>query len=119
VIVDPGCDSQTSCLGGQRTHRVDSVFDKVQEYLLELRSIQVHLGKVVLKFRHDRYIVYFEIVLQQSQCEQGNAVDACQRSPARRFFRQLANARNDCTRPMAFGLYVSQDVVNFLQLGRI
>ena len=36
---------------------------KVQEYLLEFHAIQLHLGKVALKFRSDGYFVDPKIVL--------------------------------------------------------
>ena len=66
VTVKARCEPHVSCVRGHGAHRVDGVFDEVQEHLLELRAIQMHLGKVVLKLRSDRYFVDLKIVLQQS-----------------------------------------------------
>ena len=46
VTVKARCEPHVSCVRSHRAHRVDGVFNEVQEHLLELRAIQVHLGKV-------------------------------------------------------------------------
>src|SRR5258705_7541901 len=47
VTVKTRREPHAACVRSHRAHRVDSVFKEVQEYLLELRAIQMHLGKVV------------------------------------------------------------------------
>jgi hypothetical protein len=66
VTVEPRCETQTSCFRCYGAHCIDSVFDEVQEHLLELRVIQMHFGKVVLKLGNDGHFVDLKIVLQQS-----------------------------------------------------
>ena len=66
VTVETRYEPQTSCFGGHGVHCVDSVFDEVQEHLLDLRTIQMHLGKISFKLCSDQYFVDLKIMLQQS-----------------------------------------------------
>ena len=67
VTVETRREPQTSRFRSYGAHSFDSVLDKIQEYLLELRAIQMHVGKVALKLCGDGYFVNLKIVLLQSQ----------------------------------------------------
>ena len=60
LTVETGLKAQPSCFRRQGAHCIDSVSDKVQEYLLEFHAIYLHLGKIALKLRSDGYFVEFE-----------------------------------------------------------
>jgi hypothetical protein len=79
----------------------------------------MYIGKVILKLCRDGYFVDLKIVLQQSQHYPSNILDARPRASIGCVFRQFADARNDCTCAKAFGLYVSKNLVHFLQVARV
>jgi hypothetical protein len=78
----------------------------------------MYIGKVILKLCRDGYFVDLKIVLQQSQHYPSDIFDARPRASIGCVFRKFADARNDCTCAKAFGLYVSKNLVHFLQFGR-